>query len=171
VRDFLSARHRPFGRYEGALMDIIFLFKYQGFEVLGRLLGDLLAKNIGQEEDLWEGVDAIVPVPLHPNKKRKRGFNQAQVLARSLARHKRLPLLEKNLIKVRDVPPQTTLEAEEREKNVRGAFQVRKGYELEGKIILIVDDVYTTGATLRECSLALKRAGVKETRAITLAQA
>lgn len=165
------ARHRSFSRYEGPVKEVILLFKYRGFKVLGNWLGDLLAENLGSEEDLWEGVDALIPVPLHPKKERKRGFNQAQVLAKRLAAHKSLSLLERRLIKVANVPAQTSLEAGERAKNVRGAFRIRKAKDLEGKIVLLVDDVYTTGSTLRECSLVLKKAGAKEVRAVTVAQA
>ena len=170
-RDTPLARHRSFARYEGVLKDVILLFKFRGFEILGALLGDHLARALGQEEALWEGVEAIVPVPLHPKRKKKRGFNQAHVLAARLGRSKKIRLFDRHLFKLKDVPPQTTLEAEERESNVRGVFDVRKAQELEGKIVLLVDDVYTTGATLRECSLVLMKAGAKEVRAVTVAQA
>jgi len=165
------ARHRSFARYEGPVKEVILLFKYRGFKVLGNWLGELLAENLGKEEDLWDGVEALVPVPLHPKKERKRGFNQAKVLAKRLAKHRSLRLLERRLIKVANIPAQTSLEAEEREKNVRGAFRTRKAKDLEGKIVLLVDDVYTTGSTLRECSLVLKKAGAREVRAVTVAQA
>ncbi len=165
------AKHRSFARYEGLVKDVILLFKYRGFKTLGKWLGDLLAESLENEEDLWEGVEAVVPVPLHPKKERKRGFNQSQVLARRLAKHRALNLLERRLIKVRNIPAQTSLEAGEREKNVQGAFRVRKAKDLQGKIILLVDDVYTTGSTLRECGLVLKKAGAREVRAVTIAQA
>jgi len=120
--------------------------------------------------DLWWDVEAIVPVPLHPKREKIRGFNQAQIIAKELAKYKGIELLEKKLIRVKNIPPQTSLEASERKKNVRGAFAVKNGESLKGKIILLVDDVYTTGATIKECSLALKKAGAREVRAITLAQ-
>ncbi len=130
-----------------------------------------MARTFDLEEELREGVEAVVPVPMHPEKKRRRGFNQAEVLALRLARQKELPLYKKGLIKIRDIPPQTTLEAGGREKNVEGAFQAGKGIPLEGKILLLVDDVYTTGSTLRECGRVLMRAGAEEVRALTVAQA
>lgn len=170
-RESPLSRHRSFGRYEGSLKDVILLFKYRGFEILAAFLGDLLAQAFAEAEDLWKGVEAIVPVPLHPRKKKKRGFNQAQLLARRLAQHRNIELLDRHLIKIRDIPPQTSLDAEERLKNVDGAFGVRREWELAGKIVLLVDDVYTTGSTLRECSHVLRRAGVREIRAVTVAQA
>jgi ComF family protein len=151
--------------------DVILLYKYRGYRVLGRTLADFMLQTLGGEDDLWTGVEAIIPVPLHRRKERERGFNQARLLARLLAQRKGIPLADRNLIKTRNAPPQTSLDAREREKNVKGAFRVRIARELEGRIVILVDDVYTTGSTLRECGLALKKAGVKEARAITIAQA
>jgi ComF family protein len=153
------------------LKDVILLYKYRGFEILGQYLGDFVGQTLGAEQDIWSGVDALIPVPLHPAKEKKRGFNQAQVLAKRLAKIKNIELLERRLVKVKNVPPQTTLKAEERARNVRGAFKVKKPEKLEGKVVLLVDDVYTTGSTLGECSSVLKKAGVREVRAVTVAQA
>jgi ComF family protein len=126
---------------------------------------------LGREERLWWGVEAIIPVPLHPKKKRQRGFNQAQVIAKCLAELMGIELVEKQLAKTRNVPPQTSLELEDRKKNVLGVFRVENGDKVKEKVVLLVDDVYTTGATIRECSRALRGAGVKEVRAVTLARA
>jgi competence protein ComFC len=165
------SKHRSCGRYEGIVKDVILLYKYRGFESLGRYLADFMDQALGSEEDLWLDVDAIVPVPLHPVREKKRGFNQSRVLAKRLSQIKNIDLVDKRLVKVKNVPPQTSLEANERARNVRGAFKVKRPETIKGKVILLVDDVYTTGSTLRECSLALKEAGVKEVRAVTIAQA
>ncbi|MEA2005111.1 MAG: ComF family protein [Acidobacteriota bacterium] len=162
--------HRSCGMYQGKLKDVILLYKYRKFSVLGKGLAAFAYKSLGKEMDLWWDVEAIVPVPLHPKREKIRGFNQAQIVAKELAKYKGIELLEKKLIRVKNIPPQTSLEASERKKNVRGAFAVKNGESLKGKIILLVDDVYTTGATIKECSLALKKAGAREVRAITLAQ-
>jgi len=163
--------HRSYARYQGELKDVIILFKYRQFKVLGKDLARFVFKALKREESLWWGAEAIIPVPLHPQKKRQRGFNQAEIIARELALLKGIPLEEKRLVKVKNVPPQTSLEQKEREKNVRGAFRVVKSERVKGKILILVDDVYTTGSTLRECSLELKRAGAKEVKALTIAQA
>lgn len=126
---------------------------------------------MGKEENLWWGTDAIIPVPLHPKKEKERGFNQAQLLGRELAKRKQIELIEDRLVKVNRTPPQTSLEAKEREKNLKGAFQVKNGEKIKGKVVLLVDDVFTTGSTLQECSLALRKAGALEVRALTVAQA
>ena len=139
--------------------------------MLGKDLAHLIQRSLAGEERLWWGVDAIIPVPLHPKKKRKRGFNQAQVIAKYLAELLGIEPMEKRLVKTRNVPPQTSLELDDRKKNVLGAFRVVNGEEIEEKVILLVDDVYTTGATIRECSHTLRGAAVEEVRAVTLARA
>lgn len=165
------SRHRSCAKYTGRLKDIILLFKYRQLQVLGKDLANFGYRALGREEDLWWGVEAIVPVPLHPKRKKQRGFNQAQIIAKELAKLKGIELVERSLVKVKNVPPQTSLKAEERKKNVRGAFQVVKNEWIKGRVVLLVDDVYTTGSTISECSAALRKAGAKEVRAITLAQA
>ena len=112
-----------------------------------------------------------MPVPLHPKRKRKRGFNQAQVIAQEIARLKGIKLIKKSLAKIKNTPAQTSLDREHREGNVKEVFKVRREKEIQGKVVMLVDDVYTTGATIEECSLELKLAGAKEIRAITVAQA
>jgi ComF family protein len=165
------SRHRSAARYDGLVKDIILLYKYRGYEVLSRALANFVVKSLDREEDLWSGVEAVVPVPLHPAKEKSRGFNQARLLAKKLAAEKRLPLLAGNLKKVRPTAAQTSLEARARESNLRGAFRVARSAGVAGKIILLVDDVYTTGSTIRECSTTLKKAGAREVRALTVARA
>ena len=163
--------HRSCGLYTGKLKDIILLYKYRGFSVLGEFLAEFIVRSLGKEESLWWKTDAIIPVPLHSEKEKERGFNQAQILAKELARRKQIPLIGDQLVKVKRTLPQTSLEAKERENNLKGAFEVRDREKIRGKIVLLVDDVFTTGSTLQECSLALKAAGALEVRALTVAQA
>jgi ComF family protein len=163
--------HRSCGLYGGILKDVIILFKYGKVPVLSRALALYALECLGRDEALWQGVDYLVPVPLHRKRKRERGFNQSRLLAAELARLKRLRVLDGCLVKTRNVPPQTSLEGAGREDNVRGAYGVKGEARIEGKTLLLVDDVFTTGSTLRECSLALKKAGAGEVRALTLAQA
>ncbi len=153
------------------LKDAILLFKYRGFRRLGRGLARFAARSLKKEEMMWWEADFLIPVPLHPRKRRQRGFNQAEVIARELSRLKGIELAGSALVKVKNVPPQTGLDMEERRKNVRGAYRVRNGKTVEGKVVILIDDVCTTGSTLRECSSALKAAGAKEVRALTVAQA
>lgn len=163
--------HRSGGKYDGKLKDIILLFKYRHLKVLGKQLAQFAFFALREEEELWQKVDALLPVPLHPKRKKQRGFNQAQVLAEELEKIKGIKIEKGILIKVKNVAPQTSLVAEDRLKNVSGAFRVVKEDQIKGKKLLLIDDVYTTGATIRECSRVLKEAGAKEVKAITVARA
>ncbi len=130
-----------------------------------------MLQTLGKSEEIWWGVDAVVPVPLHPKRKRHRGFNQSFFLAKIIAQEKNKALITRCLVKAENRPPQTLVEAQERGKNIKDAFAVKKGKDIKDKIILLVDDVFTTGATVEECCRTLLRAGAKEVRVITLAQA
>ncbi len=174
--DCLKARppfslHRSASKYEEKLKDIILLFKYHHYKVLGEELARFACQVLKEEEGLWKKVDALIPVPLHPKRRRQRGFNQALVIAEEVEKIRGIEVRRGILLKIKNVPAQTSLEAEDREKNVVGAFRVTKEDQIKGKRLLLIDDVYTTGATLRECSRVLKKAGAKEVKAITLAQA
>ena len=163
--------HRSCGQYTGKLKEFILLYKYRRYKILGRDLAKFMLRTLGKSEEIWWGVDAVIPVPLHPKRKRHRGFNQAFVLAKIIAREKNKTLITNCLVKAENRLPQTAVEAKERGVNIKGAFVVKKAGNIKDKVILLVDDVYTTGATARECSDTLLKAGAKEVRVITLAQA
>lgn len=165
------AIHRSCGAYDGALKDIILLFKYRKLSALGRGLAGIAKDAVGAEAGLWAGAEAFVPVPLHPRRKRERGFNQSRVFALELGKLMGLPVLDGALVKVRNAPPQTSLAGNERAGNVRGAYQTGKRDRVRGKVLILVDDVYTTGSTLGECARTLGRAGAGEVRAVTIARA
>lgn len=165
------SHHRSCGKYKGKLKDIILLYKYRHFQVLGKDLARFVYRALGREEEIWWKVDTVIPVPLHPKRKKERGFNQAQIIAKELARIKGIELGDGLLVKTKNVPPQTSLRIEERVENVSGAFGVVDGEKIRGKGVLLVDDVYTTGSTIRECSSVLRNAGVEEVKALTIAQA
>ena len=115
--------------------------------------------------------DLIIPVPLHPKRLRWRGFNQSVLLARQVSREYAIPLDPFVVYRNKETPPQTQLTEDERRKNVRGAFSLNDQKSVKGKRILLIDDVYTSGATVNECSRALKRGGAKEVYVLTLARA
>jgi ComF family protein len=139
--------------------------------VLGRELASFARRTIEKEEALWWDANALLAVPLHPKREKQRGFNQARILAKELSRMINIDYQEKVLVKVKNILPQTSLEAKERRKNVSNVFQVAKNAEIKEKTFVIIDDVYTTGATIQECSRVLKKAGAKDVRAFTIAQA
>jgi ComF family protein len=157
-------RGRAVGIHDGALRAILHALKYDGRRSLARPLARLLA-DAGA--DLLAGADLIVPVPLHPRRERARGFNQARDLAAGLGG----PVVDA-LARIRATVSQTDLPAGRRHGNVRGAFVVRTpaAARVSGGIVVLVDDVSTTGATLDACARALKRAGAREVRALTVAR-
>jgi len=113
---------------------------------------------------------AVVPVPLSREQRRRRGFNQSERLAVELARRLALPVCTLMLQRVRDTRPQVRLSASERARNVRGAFQAAGRDQVADQVVLLVDDVLTTGATLNECARVLKRAGAADVYGITMAR-
>jgi ComF family protein len=156
-------RARAIGAYDGALRAIVHALKYDGRRSLARPLGQLMRER-GAE--MLAGAACAVPVPLHPSRRRHRGFNQAA----DLARHLGMPVVPA-LRRVRATATQTGLPAGRRHRNMRGAFAAtRAAAALNGSIVVLVDDVSTTGATLEACARALKEAGVSEVRALTAAR-
>lgn len=147
------------------------MFKYRKFRTLGKNLASFVSDALQKEDGIWPNLDLIIPVPLHWRRRRERGFNQAEVLAREIARPRGLRVETRVLKKIVNVPPQTSLEQADRAKNVRKAYRVVRAEKIRGKTILLVDDVYTTGATLRECAATMIKGGAKEVRAVTVAQA
>ena len=156
-------RARAIGEYEGALKAIVHALKYEARRSLARPLAALMRRR---GADLLAAADCAVPVPLHPARRRERGFNQAS----DLARHLDLPVNEA-LRRVRATAAQTGLPAARRHRNVRDAFaSTPSARELAGRTVLLVDDVSTTGATLEACARALKQIGVRHVLALTAAR-
>ncbi len=160
---------RSFGLYEGTLKEAINLYKYHGIKRLSRPLSHLLLR-MNPAPSWWE-VDVILPVPLHKRKLRQREFNQSALLAKYIGRQLGIPVILTCLIKLRDTLPQVELSGEDRKKNVRGTFGIRNKGLIQGKNLLLMDDVFTTGATVRECCRVLKKAGAGDIYVITLATA
>jgi ComF family protein len=177
---FSSAR--SIGVYEGVLLDAIHRFKYNGKNSLSKALVKIMASAIGMQRHrniafektsgaiLSSSPDLIVPVPLHKTRLKERGFNQSLLLAKGLARIYHLPIDYLNLKRIRATDHQVNLKGKDRLVNVKGAFAVKDRDAFKGKKVLLIDDVYTTGATISECSKVLKKAGAKEVNVLTLAR-
>ena len=166
---FLAAR--SYGAYGGALRELVHLLKYRGMEPLALPLGQRMASIADAPEcrELFSRCQAVVAVPLDSARKRERGYNQAELLARVVAKQLHLPLLPAGtLARTRATPSQSGLNRIERRENMHGAF-VCKHPKLP-KTILLIDDVMTTGATLDACAQALSAAGAREVVALTVAR-
>jgi ComF family protein len=162
-RPRVITRGRSIASYEGALRDILHKLKYDGRRSLAKGLGERMVRS-GAE--VLDGADALVPVPLHWIRQYRRGFNQAD----RLARHVGLPVVHA-LRRSRRTVTQTDLPEAERLANVGDAFRLRRGVRITGQVLVLVDDVSTTGATLDACARVLLKGGAAEVRALTAARA
>jgi competence protein ComFC len=151
-----------FGAYEGVLRQLIHLYKYGRVKTLAWPLSGLLAQAMPRDE----AFDATVPVPLYWRRRLQRGFNQAELLARGLSRRTGIPVV-KALGRLRPTPAQAGLSNSARRQNVSQAFRARN---VQGKRILLIDDVMTTGATAASCAAALKQAGARRVSLLTVAR-
>lgn len=154
------------GLFEGPLREAVHLYKYRPARSLGRPLASWMTAQVR----MISGLDQVMPVPLHRRRLRQRGFNQALLLANVVADAFALRLVYDNLHRVRNTRPQVELSGEERSWNVRDAFRLDRPAEVEGDRILLVDDVFTSGATMNECARILKEAGQEHVIAFTLAR-
>lgn len=153
--------------FEGVLRKAMHRLKYRGHTALAVPLGGLMAAYWTEHS---MPADVIVPVPLHAARLRERGYNQAALLAREMARQVGLAVDEQALTRQHATAPQVKLDAKQRKENVRDAFRCSDG-ALAGKQVLLIDDVCTTGATLEACAVALQEGGARGVRALTLARA
>ncbi len=157
--------------YEGILRTAIHRFKFKKRRTLAEPLGILLVKYLGRTPTLEiKEIDVIIPVPLHIKRERQRGFNQAELLARVISRYHERPVVSA-LERTKNTKAQFDLPREERFKNIIGAFKVSHIKSVYNKRVLLLDDIYTTGATIAECSKALRIAGARRVEVITLSRA
>jgi len=158
------------GPYEGSLRVLLHQLKFAGRRRVAKRLAGLLLEDEAVRR-LLATSDVLVPVPLHSRRLRERGFNQSALIAEALARRAGRPCASLALVRRRDTAPQTGLRAGERRRNVRDAFVVRRRALVAGRVVTVVDDVVTTGATVQACARALAAAGAGELRLLTAARA
>lgn len=153
---------RSYGLHSGILKETVNLLKFHGMKRLSKPLSEKLIRIE------MPNVDIVVPVPLHRKRLRMREYNQSALIAKHVARHLEVPIAVNTLIRIRETRPQVGLNAQERRKNIRNAFSITDDHLISGKQVLLLDDVYTTGATVRECSRILRKAGARDIFVITL---
>jgi ComF family protein len=152
------------------LQEAIHQFKFKHKTGLGKHLAQLMIDHLSEELAISQ-YHAILPVPLHKIRQRRRGYNQSAILAKHIARHYQIPLIVNNLVRIRYTDSQALLKGQKaRQANVKNAFRVTHPTSLRDKHVILIDDVLTTGATVNECSKTLKEAGVKSILVFTLSR-
>ncbi len=174
------SRAVAYGSYESGLRELIHLLKYNGVRPVAKVLGRMLAEALIRIEPAFERLTfeqepiLVIPVPLHKTKRRQRGFNQAELIARAALKFHlasaRFQLAPDLLLRTRDTASQIGLSGHARRANLRGAFAVERAAEVTGREVVLVDDVYTTGATATECARVLRRAGASKVWVATVAR-
>jgi len=152
--------------YRRGVPELIHRYKYQRERILAKPMIEWMTQGVKMKG--WH-FDIIVPVPLHPKRRRERGFNQAAILAQGIGRNLSKPVICDNLIRVKDTPTQVALDRQNRMANLQGAFKVREPKSFKDKTVLLVDDVYTTGATVDQCTRIILGAGADKIYVLTLA--
>lgn len=164
------AAARSVAAYEGVLQDMIHRCKYSRDISAGEALGEMMADFPYPAFD-FNDYAVVMPVPLHTRRLRERGFNQSLLLAKAIAFRRKLKLDYLSLCRTMHTPPQINFGRREREQNVKGAFMVKKPAKFQGEKVILVDDVYTTGSTARECARTLKQGGAAAVAVLTLGRA
>lgn len=152
--------------YEGKVKQSMYRFKYQNRQEYARYYGSEIVRVYGE----WIGrnkIEAIIPIPLHRARKRKRGYNQAELLAKEIGREMGIPVYPNYLQRVRGTKAQKKLGEKERKNNLKKAFKTQEN-KVQLSHILLVDDIYTTGSTMNEAALELKRAGIEQVYCISV---
>lgn len=157
-------------RYSGIMKEILIAYKYQNKPHMGSDLVSIMLK-FQAEKILKLSPELIIAVPLHIKRLRERGYDQSYILADGIGRYLNIPVSCGNLIRTLHTAPQVDLTGEERLKNVKGAFSILDSSELKDRAILLIDDVFTTGATIRECTKIIRGAAAAKVYVLTIARA
>lgn len=157
------------GKYKDEVRDKLLQFKFYNKAYINEYFLEFLIKdkNIC---DFLKNFDLVIPVPMYKDKKARRGYNQTELFAKNLAEKLELEYMENSLIKFQENKTQSLLPQNERAKNVRDVFKIENSFKIKDKKIILIDDIYTTGATINACSKLLKKAGVSKITALVIAK-
>lgn len=144
------------------------IFKYDFVEDIFKSFEPLIREYFEVRKKYFENIDSIIPIPLHPRRYAERGFNQSEILAKTIGQTLGKEVLSDAIFRVKYTKNQARLNKKEREDNIRDAFELNKKYDYKNKVILLVDDVFTTGATMGECGKLLKQKNTQGVYAFTL---
>ncbi len=146
--------------YAGRVREMVYRFKYSGHLQYAPVLGEIMVTYIKQKTDT-KIFDILIPVPMHKTKQKQRGYNQAALLAAAISDRLHIPTDEDILIRTKQTKAQSGLSIIERQNNIKDAFQVQRPTMIEHKIVLLIDDIYTTGSTIEGCSKVILAAGAR----------
>lgn len=156
-------------KYEGIIRERIIEYKFFEAGYLYKTFAEIIIKN-KKISDFIKNYDIIIPVPVHKNRKKQRGYNQTELIARKIGTELKIDMQKNILIKIQNTKPQSTLNKENRKKNAKDAYKAQNENKIYGKNILLLDDIYTTGSTANECSKILRLAGANKIGVLTIAK-
>lgn len=168
--DKYFTRHMYIFEYKGIIREKIIQYKFSDKAYLSDMFANFIIKN-KKIYGFLKNYDIIIPVPISKNRKKQRGYNQTELIAKKIANNiENISLENKVLKKVKDIVPQSTLTQAERIENVKNAYTIINKEKIQGKSIVLLDDVFTTGSTLNECSRILEKANAKNIDILTIAK-
>lgn len=156
-------------KYEGLIREKIIQYKFQDKSYIYNTFAKIILKN-EKVCGLLKKYDIIIPVPIHRKRKLQRGYNQTQLIAKEIAKNIDIKLCDDVLVKSKNTIAQSKLNKNKRKQNIKGAFRVLDLEKIQGKNILLFDDIFTTGSTVNECSKILKKVGAKTVGVLTIAK-
>lgn len=166
--------HIYFFKYQGLIREQIINYKFKDEAYKYRAISNFILKNFILKDleifKILDAYDSIIPVPVSRKRFKERGYNQSELIAKTIANTMKKKLLTKEIYKTQNIVAQSTLNREERENNIKNAYQVKNKRELFNRKILLIDDIYTTGSTANECCRILESAGVKKLGVMTIAK-
>lgn len=167
--EFYFQEHLYIFEYQGMIRKIILNYKFNDKSYLYKTIVNFLLKN-EKFFAIIKSYDTIIPVPISSKRRKERGYNQSELIAREIAKIVSLDYAKECLFKTKNIVEQSKLNKEERQKNIQGVYRLRNSGKLENKKILLVDDIYTTGSTVNECCKNLSQVEPKKMGVLTIAK-